>query len=228
MRGADRGVATHGPTNALARPHRSSRRTAVVAVLGAIAGALCAFFAPWQLALIVGWLAAAVPFVASSWVVIGRYSPGQTRSHATIEDNSRASTGVLLLSASVASLFGVIALLVKANETSGTARAVLTAFAPAAVVASWAVVHAVFTLRYANEYYTAPIGGIDFKTQDERPDYLDFAYVAATVGMTFQVSDTDIQSREIRRTVLRHALLSYVFGAVIIALTINILATTIS
>ncbi len=91
------------------------------------------------------------------------------------------------------------------------------------MVLSWAVVHTVFTLRYAHEYYAAPSGGIDFKN-DAPPDYQDFAYVAFTVGMTFQVSDTDVQKRVIRRTILRHALLSYLFGAVILAVTINVVA----
>jgi uncharacterized membrane protein len=56
------------------------------------------------------------------------------------------------------------------------------------------------------------------------PDYRDFAYTAFTVGMTFQVSDTDITSQEMRRAVLRHALLSFLFGAVILATTINVIA----
>jgi uncharacterized membrane protein len=91
-------------------------------------------------------------------------------------------------------------------------------------VTSWALVHTVFALRYAHVYYTAPVGGIDFKS-DEAPDFRDFAYVAFTVGMTFQVSDTDIQTRTMRHTVLSHALLAYLFGAVILASMVNIVAT---
>ena len=68
-----------------------------------------------------------------------------------------------------------------------------------------------------------PVGGIDFKS-DEAPDYLDFAYVAFTVGMTFQVSDTDVQARRIRRTVTRHAFLAYLFGAVILAVAVSVIA----
>jgi uncharacterized membrane protein len=131
---------------------------------------------------------------------------------------------LVLVSASVASLVGVGFDLVKAHQLSGTGRIILTATGLATVVLSWAVVHTVFALRYAHEYYTAPVGGIDFKN-DARPDYQDFAYVAFTVGMTFQVSDTDIQKRIIRRTILRHALLSYLFGAVILAVTINVVAS---
>jgi uncharacterized membrane protein len=91
-------------------------------------------------------------------------------------------------------------------------------------VLSWAVVHTVFALRYAHEYYTPPVGGIDFKSGEYEPDYGDFAYLAFTVGMTFQVSDTDVGSRSVRRTVLRHALISYLFGAVILALVVNVIA----
>jgi uncharacterized membrane protein len=80
-------------------------------------------------------------------------------------------------------------------------------------------------LRYARLYYrSGQIGGIDFN-EEGPPDYLDFAYVAFTIGLTFQVSDTNLSSKQIRRLALRHALLSYLFGAVIIGLTINVVAT---
>ncbi len=100
----------------------------------------------------------------------------------------------------------------------------MTAIGGLTVVVSWSVVHTVFALRYAREYYSTPVGGIDFKSDDEEPDYQDFAYVAFTVGMTFQVSDTDVQARPIRRTVIRHALLAYLFGAVILAVAVNVIA----
>ena len=128
----------------------------------------------------------------------------------------------MLVSASVASLPGVGFALVKASSTAGTSRALITAVAVVTVALSWFSVHAVYTLRYADLYYRAD-GGIDFH-DDGAPDYRDFAYVAFTIGMTFQVSDTDLVSRPIRRTALRHALLSYLFGIAVIATTINAVA----
>jgi uncharacterized membrane protein len=91
------------------------------------------------------------------------------------------------------------------------------------VVVSWGVVHTVYALKYARLYYAGQDGGIDFHG-DHPPTYQDFAYLAFTVGMTFQVSDTEINARVIRATVLRQALLAYLFGAVILAATINLLA----
>ncbi|MGH9277374.1 MAG: DUF1345 domain-containing protein, partial [Acidimicrobiales bacterium] len=94
------------------------------------------------------------------------------------------------------------------------------------IVLAWAVVHSVYTLRYARLYYQEG-GGIDF-SQAADPDYRDFAYVAFTIGMTYQVSDTEVASRSIRHTVLRHALLSFVFGTAILAVTINVVASLLT
>jgi uncharacterized membrane protein len=99
-------------------------------------------------------------------------------------------------------------------------RAALAVFS---VFESWLMVHTVYTLRYARLYYSGTPGGIDFNG-DNAPDYRDFAYLAFTIGMTFQVSDTAIQSKEIRRAVLRHAWLSFPLLAVIIASTVNLVS----
>jgi uncharacterized membrane protein len=203
------------------------QRLFVIVAIGLIAGIIVAFFAPWQLALLTGWDAAAAAYVISVWPVVYRFTADETRALATTEDNSRVVASVLLVSAAVISLAGTGVDLVKADQATGIGRVVLTFSGVLTVALSWAVVHTVFALRYAHEYYTPPIGGIDFKS-DERPDYLDFAYVAFTVGMTFQVSDTDIQRRTTRRTVLRQALLAYLFGAVILAVVVNVIATLLN
>ena len=70
-------------------------------------------------------------------------------------------------------------------------------------------------------------GAVDFNEKDP-PAYLDFAYLAFTIGMTFQVSDTNLTTKAIRRIALRHALMSYLFGAVIVALMINVVASLLS
>jgi uncharacterized membrane protein len=197
-------------------------RAAVSGSAGIVAGVVGAFFLPWQMAVLVGWGAAAIVFLV--WVFLGvlRADHHHTRLHATREDNSLATSRVLLVSASLASLVGVALALVKGKHSDGWTAAALNVSAVVTVVLSWAVVHAVYMLRYANEYYTLPVGGIDFPGDDE-PSYKDFAYLAFTIGMTYQVSDTNLVKSDIRHAVLRHALLSYVFGTVVVAMTINVL-----
>jgi len=90
-----------------------------------------------------------------------------------------------------------------------------------AVALAWTTVQTIYTLRYAREYYGDRVGGINFGGE-EPPDYHDFAYLAFTVGMTYQVSDTTITAHVIRRTVLRHAILSFVFATAFIAVLVNV------
>ena len=136
---------------------------------------------------------------------------------------------MLLVGASVASLLGAGYALHLAGQKSGAPRMLLIGAAVLTVVLSWAVINTVYTLRYADQHFRSRPGGIAFGTEDgqQHPGYRDFAYVAFTIGMTFQVSDTDVQARLIRRSVLHHALLAYVFGAVILAVTINVIANVI-
>jgi uncharacterized membrane protein len=205
---------------------RGSIRVLVALASGAVAALVVAWFVPWQLAVLVGWDVAALTVLGAVWATISRFTHEQTAALATREDPSRPVSDLLLLAAATASLAGVALAFVKAHEGDPVYEPLLTAFGVLTIALSWLLVHTLFTLRYARVYYTGDDEGIDFKSRGaEQPDYLDFAYTAFTVGMTFQVSDTDITRRDMRRTVLRHALLSYVFGAVIVASAVNVVAT---
>jgi uncharacterized membrane protein len=201
-------------------------RVAVCAAAGLAVFGVAMALTPWQVATLAGWDIMAVTWVG--WVgigVIGKDS-ADTRRLATAEDGSRAAADALLVFASVASLVGVVFALLKAAPAKGSGHALITAVAAATVVVSWGTIHTVFALRYARLYY-AEGGGIDF--HDNRlADFGDFAYVAFTLGMTYQVSDTDLKSKAIRMTALRHALLSYLFGTAVVAMTINVVAGLLS
>ena len=170
-----------------------------------------------------GWDAAALIYVAWTWGTIWSLDAARTAQQAVGQDPGRAATDVLLLTASVVSLVAVGLVIVRAGNSSGAAESMQAGLSLASVVLSWSVVHTVFALRYASLYYLGSDGGVDFN-QDDPPRFSDFAYLAFTIGMTFQVSDTELTTPEVRGTVLRHALLSYLFGAVILAATINLIA----
>ena len=201
---------------------RARTRLAACVAIGLVVSAPLAVFTPWQVSVLGGWDATALAFIVIVWFGIRHKDSAATEALATREDDSRTAADLVLIAASVASLIGVAFALLKAAASTGPAHALITAVAVASVVLSWASVHAVFTLRYARLYYTGG-GGIDFHAA-ERPDYGDFAYVALTIGMTFQVSDTDLNAKSIRMAALRHALLSYLFGVVVVAMTINVVA----
>ena len=102
----------------------------------------------------------------------------------------------------------------------------LIGFAVLTVVLSWAVINTIYTLRYADQNFGSKPGGIAFGTEDDQqhPSYRDFAYVAFTIGMCYQVSDTTLRDPHVRRTALTHAILSYVFGVVIVAGSVNLIS----
>ncbi|OJZ73713.1 hypothetical protein BRW65_12125 [Mycobacterium paraffinicum] len=177
--------------------------------------------AGWRFALL-GWVVAAAVYVGWSWLIIAPMDAERTARHATREDATRLLADVVVVSASVGSLGGV-GYVVAAGAHSGRESLAAAGVGVLAVAASWFAVHTLFTAHYARLYYSDEVGGIDFH-DPHPPRYVDFAYVAFTVGMTFQVSDTEINVSRLRATVLRHALLSYLLGAVILAVTINLVA----
>lgn len=198
-------------------------RVAVAAILGIGMSVALMKTGHSELALLWGWDVTALVTIA--WIVLALFGldAAKTARLASTEDPDRLTLDLLMLVASVASLAAVIIGLTQAGDAHGAEKTLQIATCVGSVVLSWALVHCTFTLRYAVLYYSEPKGGIDFHSDDE-PGYLDFAYLAFTVGMTFQVSDTDIVRKSIRHAVLRHALLSYVFGTVIVATMVSVVA----
>lgn len=212
------------------------RRLSVAGALGVIGAVVAAPFARWEVTVLVGWDTAMLAFLVGVWPTIARSDADDTRAHATRDDLTRDTARLLLLGATAASLGAVVFALHLAGLESGGTRQALVALAAATIVASWLVLNSVFTLRYAEEYYRAAPRGraaatdshlpVDFggAPAADPPDYRDFAYLAFTIGMTYQVSDTNLRNRGIRRSVLLQAVLSYMFGVVIVAAGVNVVA----
>ncbi|MGE0218030.1 DUF1345 domain-containing protein [Mycolicibacterium sp.] len=202
------------------------RGPAVRVLGGAVAGLVAVILvAPLGLrwfALLIGWDVLAVTFMVWTWAAIGRYDAERTAAHAEYEEPGRRTVFALILGGALASLVGVALLLAKAKPDHFAV--VAPGIAVASVVISWFVVHTLYALTYAKAYFRdKPVGGIDFNTE-EPPRYTDFAYVAYAVGMSFAISDTNLTSSRMRAIALGHGLLSYLFGSVIVAAVVNLIA----
>lgn len=210
----------HRNFNSLA--HHSRLRMLVMLVVGLAAALLVGPSGAWTYAPALGWAVASATYLVWVWSVIGRLGPAATAAHARREDPGRVFSDALVLTATVASFAGVALILLDASNEQGGAKDVTVAMALGSIALSWFLVHTLFTLRYAAIYYRDGTG-VDFN-EESQPRYSDFAYLAFTVGMTFQVSDTDLKTNAIRSTVLRQALLSYLLGAIVLATTINLVS----
>jgi uncharacterized membrane protein len=213
-------------------------RVLVGAGLGIPAAVATGLLADPTYAPAVGFDVAGLVFLSWTWLAVGPMDAAKTAAHATREDPTRTMTRLIVLAAAIASLAGVGTLLLGTTDGRGADRAGAAALGLGSVAISWLVVHTLFTLHYAELYYgpghgdpTGPgagkQGGIDFAL-DTPPQYTDFAYLAFTVGMTYQLSDTPLTTRELRMSVLRHALLSYLFGSLILGASVNLVVSLAS
>jgi uncharacterized membrane protein len=201
---------------------RARTRVGIAALLGVAVGVALGVAVSATVGPLVGWVVAALVFCAWTWTTVWPQTAAQTRADARRDDPSRVTADIACLGAAVASLVAVAVVLVDAGNAKGATRLLDILLAVVAVVASWLLVHTIFALKYARLYY-AEHKGISFN-EDDDPQYSDFAYIAFTIGMTFQVSDTDLQTKDMRRLALRHMLLAYLMGAVFVAITINLVA----
>lgn len=200
--------------------HTTAGTHLMVAVgTGVVAGAIARVLFSWASGALVGWIAAGLAFLILTWPPLWSLDARSTAEAAQRQDPGQAVRDLILLGVAGGSLVAVAVVIIPAGKSDWP----FVVLGIACVVVSWAVVHTIFTLKYARLYYSAPRGGIDFN-QVPDPTYRDFAYLSFTVGMTFQVSDTDIGTSEIRSTVLRQALISFLFAAIILAVTINVIA----
>ncbi len=193
---------------------------AAAGVLGAVIAVLVG---PVRWAPSIGWACACLVYVVGAFPLL-RADAARTRELAAREDPRRTVSDLLLVFAAIASVVAVIVVLATAGKLQGVEKDLGAALGVVSVGLSWFLVQTLFTLRYAELYYSAAPGGIDFNNDDELPTFVDFAYFAVTVGMTFQVSDTSIRSSRIRAATLRHALISYFFGTFVIASVVNLVA----
>lgn len=175
------------------------------------------------------WDTFCVAALALNWITFFTITSRQIRAESSRQDESRVVIFIIVLIATIAALAAVILLVTsKSEHTSNKAIELPIAFL--GLMSSWLLVHTVFTFRYAHMYYSndetdanTHAGGLDFP-QEEHPDFIDFAYFSFVIGMTFQVSDVEISSKELRRLALLHSLIAFGFNTVVVALTINILA----
>ena len=208
----------HGKTTS-----RASMKVEVSALLGIIVLLVVGLGVSWRLAALLAWDSAALVYALWIWISVWSMNGALTTSHAQREDPSRGTANVVVLTASVASLAAVGFVLAGAANAHGSAKLLEVALGVVSVVIGWVVVHTIFALNYAELYYSGKPGGVEFGGVSQ-PSYKDFAYLAFTIGMTFQVSDTGFQSTMFRRVGLRHAMFSYLFGTIIVATTINLIA----
>ena len=205
----------------------------MIALLIAVTVFFLSGHTPAPIRFILTWSSFAFASLLLFWITIFSARIHEVKYIAKKEDSSRTIIFIFILLAAIISLFAVIILLKILPDTKQIGYRYHIGFSILSVVLSWLLIHTVFTFRYAHLYYTCRSeekdmaketeGGLEFPG-DNSPDYMDFAYFSFVLGMTFQVSDVQISSRQIRKLALLHGLISFLYNTVILALCVSIVS----
>lgn len=200
----------------------SARRALLCVAVGVVTGVVAAVAVTPALGPLVGWCTAGLVALVWVWRICWPQDPAGTERLAR-EEPSSPVTDDAIIAACLASIVAVaVALVQSGGQGSTVVSAVLVILGVLGTVVAWALVNSVYALKYARTYFVDhPRDGFDFKQQDQ-PRYSDFAYFAFTIGMSFAVSEIEPTSSHARRKALPHALLSYLFGTVLMAVAINL------
>jgi uncharacterized membrane protein len=214
--------------------HRFARTTSHERLLlGSGVGLLVAFVpTPWSVGLqgLVAWVCGACTYLLLAWRLAAVFDAPRTKARAQSQDQPSVIWFSLLLLSVFASVAAISILLSNSRELEMAARVGHVAVALLALISSWLLMQCIFAFRYAHLYYQSELsghpvgGGLQFPGALP-PDYFDFLYYSHVVGMTSQVSDVVVTSRPMRHLTLIHSLAAFAFNMMVLALSINVMAS---
>lgn len=203
---------------------RSHPRLTIATLTGLLAGWLVPA-SDWVEHVLIGWnVGVWLYLLLILWLTLGA-SAQKVSQVASIEDEN---AGLVLFTVSVAAIASLAAVILQlAGGGSGPLRYAYTGLT---VAGSWLLIGTIFSLHYAHLFYTArehtPL--LRFTDGERHPDYWDFHYFSFTLSVAVQTSDVGVAGREMRRVVLAHSLVGFVFNTAILGFTINLAAALLN
>jgi uncharacterized membrane protein len=197
-----------------------------------IAVALLPMPVSWASRALLAWCAASVTFLLLAWWLAVGFNAARTRAHAQAQDQPSVLLFLLVLASVFASTAAIAVMLQQMQQLSTAGLLAHLALSMVALALSWLLMQTIFAFRYAHLYYSEELhgrasgAGLEFPGK-QPPDYFDFLYYAHVVGMTSQVSDVVVTSREMRRLTLLHSVTSFAFNMLVLALSINVMSGAI-
>ncbi|WDY55597.1 DUF1345 domain-containing protein [Pseudomonas sp. PSKL.D1] len=197
-----------------------------IAVLVGLAGVWCVPAADAVQRFLAGWnLGVWLYLLLVLWLTC-RANPDKVRKVAQVEDENAGLVLFTVCIAAIASLAAVTLQLVSSRGLHGSALALHYLYTGMTVAGSWLLIGCIFSLHYARLFYTGDRHEppLRFADGERNPDYWDFHYFSFTIGVAVQTSDVGVGGRSMRRVVLAHSLVGFVFNTAILGFTINIAA----
>ncbi|MCE4072057.1 MULTISPECIES: DUF1345 domain-containing protein [Pseudomonas] len=201
---------------------RAHPRLLGAGLFGVLAGLACYWLSPMTRVL-VGWNGMAWLYVLLIGWLAWRADAAQVKRVASIEDENAEAVLVLIIVAALASLGAIIVELATASHAGDREKLVRYAFTASTVLGSWFLIGTMFSMHYARMFYAAheskPV--LRFPEGEQHPDLWDFLYFSFTLSVAVQTSDVEVASRSMRKVVLAHSVIGFLFNTAILGLAIN-------
>lgn len=201
-----------------------ARRLVIAIVMGVIAFGFALVWLPLLVAAPLGLAVLGFGYSVLSFKKLWPMSAAETKEHSGRDNYHPVMEETFAVIVGLVSLGLVAALFYSTSQGEVTTIGALCTLG--SISGSWLMMHMIYAGQYAQLYYDNG-GGIDFHMDDE-PSYIDFIYFSTAIGMSFAVSDSDLESTRMRGVVVRHSLCSYLFGTLLMATMINILASLLA
>lgn len=178
---------------------------------------------------LIGWNAAVWSYLLLVWTLMARADAAIVKKVAQREDENAEAILALACVAALASLAAIVLELATSRNLTLETRLMHYTFTALTVLGSWFLVGTFFTLHYASMYYSAPAGRtpLQFPDRERIPDYWDFLYFSFTIAVALQTSDITVVTGSMRKAVLAQAVLTFLFNAAILGLSVNIAASLV-
>ena len=176
------------------------------------------------------WVAGIVVELILVFRTVGMRNSREIRTWAERVDFKGPVFALFLVTCALASVLASVFVLHVASNEVALSRYVHLILGACTVLITWFAIQSAFAVRYTKMYYgslrEAGEPGLRFPN-DPAPDFYDFLYFATCAGMTFEASDVAVVSKHFRHWLTFHAVFSFMFASINLALLVDIAANLI-
>lgn len=184
----------------------------------------------WATRLQIGWNTAIWLYLFMILKMMWRLDTEHILERAKQQDEGKWMILTVALIAIVVCFISIAVQLSHVPKDQAIIKTILILLTIGTIFSSWLLLHTLFAIHYAHDYYLAKSrqvdGGLDFPKTDQ-PDYLDFVYFSYIIGTSAQTADVSITSSQLRHLNIFHCVLAFIFNTVILAVAINVAASLI-
>lgn len=174
---------------------------------------------------LVSWNVGVLMFLMLVFRLMTNLSAAQLSERYQEEDETAPVILIISVIAAILAMVSIVAFLATLDQVSQAEKSMRIALAAFTVINAWMLIPMMFTMHYADMFYSAAPDARPLRFPDtQAPAFWDFAYFSFTIAAACQTADVSTTPGAIRKVLIVHSILSFVFNAAILGFAINVTA----